>query len=104
MGLMASVGMVYALYTAQMRRAYDNARQQRPARTGVSQGHGEEPRDNVAPAQLAALGYLPNKPNVVAAVHMEELIRNPEAKGWLQLSFPIGNITLGPKRWQGGSV
>jgi hypothetical protein len=101
MALMASVGMVYALYTAQVRRAYDNARQQRPARTGVPPGHGQEPRENVAPAQLAALGYLPPQSNVVAAVHVEELVRNPEALAWLQLSFPIGNVIVGPKEVAG---
>jgi hypothetical protein len=101
MGLMASVGMVYALYTAQGRRAYDKAEHQRPAQTWVDVPTGEDNRKPVAPAQLAALGYLPAKTNLVLGIDMEELARSPEAQKLLQQSFPMGNSSFRPDQVAG---
>jgi hypothetical protein len=101
MVLMATTGLVYALMTVGVRRAHDRAlppKMRKPfdifrKKKEVSPSPAE-PGEAVAPARLAGLGYLPPGTNVVAAVHVEELLASPTAKELRGQGFKIGKVEL----------
>jgi hypothetical protein len=67
---MAIIGLIFAWWTTAYRRQRDHLEQ-----TAVNQ----EPDRvlPVAPAKLAALGYLPADSNVIVGLHVAELLSNP---------------------------
>jgi hypothetical protein len=73
---MAVLGLVYALFTKDFRRANDK-RKGRPGEEAplVTPGPRTTP-----PAELAGLGYLPADSAVVAGLHLAELLHDPEGK------------------------
>jgi hypothetical protein len=81
---MATLGLVYALATQGVRRAHDTGISGKARRTLFPPRMVEEPDQLVvAPARLAALGYLPPNMGVLVGVHVEELLANPVGKGLL---------------------
>jgi hypothetical protein len=70
MGTMAAIGLGYALVTVKDRRKNDHP-------TSTSQIVA------VAPAKLAALAYLPGNSNVIAGLHIGELLDNPSTQDLL---------------------
>lgn len=74
MAAMAAIGLSYALYTQPFRRSHDP----RPL--------PPEPLPIIArtPADLPALRYLPPRCNVVAGIHVAELLQTPGRKEWLE--------------------
>jgi hypothetical protein len=94
MAAMAALGLTFALATQKVRRQRDNL--------PVPPDEAQQviPTE---PARLPALGYLPPDTNVVAAVHVAELLDNPTAGDWLtrlRLTTPGSFLTLLPK-WTG---
>jgi hypothetical protein len=95
MVVMAGAGLILALNTVKVRREHDTAlpprlrrpfdifrkKETRPAELGEA----------VAPSRLAGLGYLPRGTNVVAAVHVEELLASPAGKELRRQGVKIGN-------------
>jgi hypothetical protein len=85
MGIMAAVGLTFALRTVQVRRGHDTARGQQafpgpePTRPVVT-----APVRLVPPAQLAGLSYLPRNTQVIAAVHVAEVLRQRSGQEWLR--------------------
>jgi hypothetical protein len=75
MAMMAAVGLIFAWVTVQDRRKRDHAEQAAAADlTRVV---------SIAPAKLAALGFLPSDTNVLVGLHLAELMNNPAARDLL---------------------
>jgi hypothetical protein len=89
MSTMATVGLVYAWWTRPDRRKRDPSE---PTLVAV-----------VAPAQLAALGYLPPDTDVIAGFHVAEALEVPVGRELLpRLRLPLADF--GPdslERWTG---
>ncbi len=90
MAAMATIGFVFAWITTDIRRQRDH-----PSETSML-----SPSEvvSVAPAQLAALGYLPAGTEAIAAIHVAELMARPETASILRLmqadraNFPLHRL------------
>jgi hypothetical protein len=94
LGIMASTaatGLVYALLTQGQRRAHDTGLTHRLHRPGLPSRPVEEPDLTVAPARLAALGYLPPDIGVLVGLHVAELKAGPAGQELLNQSFRVGD-------------
>jgi hypothetical protein len=78
MGLMAALGLIFALATVGYRRANDHKNRHADVIVPAGQGGG-----STAPAELAGLGYLPADVNVLAALQVREALRLAEGKAFL---------------------
>jgi hypothetical protein len=76
MGAMAVIGFAFAWFTTDSRRQRD--------RLGDTSAEISSQSISVAPAKLAALGYLPEGTNAIAALHFAELMAQPETRAILQ--------------------
>jgi hypothetical protein len=84
MGMMAAVGLTFALLTVQQRRAHDTARGEAQVGPEPSRPVTRAPVRVIPPAQLAGLGYLPPDTKVVAAIHVAEALQHEEGQDWLR--------------------
>ena len=92
MVLMAVVGLSYALWTTSFRRAND-------FRTKRGTILKEEDR---VPAQVLGVGFLPARCNVLAALNIAEMVRQPAARTLLDEPPPfLDGLLGGLKRWTG---
>jgi hypothetical protein len=82
MGTMALIGFLFAWNTIESRRKRD--------KLGDNQGQELTRVIAVAPARLTALGYLPADTNIVAGVHVAELLGEPAVREFLVASRPAG--------------
>jgi hypothetical protein len=87
MGLMALIGLSYALWTTGFR----NKNHQRRLIVNTRKEVAVAPAawTPVAPADLRSLGYLPADTNVVAAVHVAEILQDPVGRKFLQSGRPV---------------
>lgn len=76
MGAMAAIGFAFAWYTTESRRQRDRLGE-------MSEGISSQ-TFAVAPAKLTALGYLPEGTNVIGAVHVAELMADPQMKSLVE--------------------
>jgi hypothetical protein len=93
--LMALTGLTFALLTQHVRREHDRAlprRSRRPALPPVRPT--PESTQLHAPAQLAALGYLPPRTGVVAGLHVQEILTSPAGKELRARPIKFGNFEL----------
>jgi uncharacterized protein YbaR (Trm112 family) len=92
MVFMAMAGLALALWTVKDRRAHDTGLKARPHRPLAPpfEAPAEPPAAAVAPDKLEALGYLPPGTDVVAALHMAELLALPAGQQLLRQPIPIG--------------
>jgi hypothetical protein len=93
MGVMAAVGLAYALWTTQFRR--DNDFRSRKGTSALAQaGSG---------AQVAGLGLVPAQSNVLAAINLAEITKHPASRRLLDeprppwLAWTLDNL----KQWTG---
>ncbi|MBY0232833.1 MAG: hypothetical protein K2W96_26420, partial [Gemmataceae bacterium] len=77
MGVMAAVGLGYALATVQTRRGHDKSIPRASRRPVLPPLAPEKESVPVPPARLAGLAWLPEEMNVVAGVHVAELLKSP---------------------------
>jgi hypothetical protein len=106
---MAGAGLALALYTQHTRREHDRRlpieyqvgrikRNTAPPVADVpAPTHTEHypPLDYpTPPLQLAALGYLPGDVNVLAAVHVAELLRLPGGRQWFDQPLSVGGVEI----------
>ncbi len=75
-----AVALAFALLTEDVRRRHD-PRQAPPDEEPSPITTFDRP---VAPAQLPALGYLPRDTNLIAALHVRELLREPDGRDFLE--------------------
>jgi hypothetical protein len=104
MALMAAVGLIFALHTQKDRRAHDTALPRKSRRPALEDQPLPQQAEPDTADRLAALGYLPPRTNVVAAVRLAELLRQPAGKALLDEPFTVGSaeIRLGETaRWAG---
>jgi hypothetical protein len=94
MFLMATVGLTYALWTQKDRRAHDTDLGKRPRRFPASVEDPLPEVATVAPARLAALGYLPPDSNVVAGVHVAELMHTAAGRELLTKPLKVGSLEI----------
>jgi hypothetical protein len=86
MGLMAAVGLAFALLTVQVRRSHDfKPKPTNPVVAPVAEA--------VPPIRLAALGYLPPDTNFVAGFHVAEAMQTPTGRAFLDRSR-LGDSSL----------
>ena len=98
MGLLAGAALVFALLTTPFRRQNDYRRQDLPP-----EGLTHAPTDLPAPAELAALGYLPADCQAVAGLNVTQLQSREEGRKLLD-RFRSGNLFLGlgqVEQWTG---
>lgn len=100
--VMAGTGLTFALLTVKERRDHDSALPRKSRRPWLTdpQAPAEAPTAN----DLAGLGYLPPSTNLVAALHVAELLGSPTGKGLRSRSLKIANsdFTLDSLRdWTG---
>ncbi len=79
MGLMAAIGLAYALYTQPTRRAYDTALPPPPRRSPLADLPAPAPVVT-APAALEALRWLPPDCTLIAGVQLTELRQTEEGR------------------------
>jgi hypothetical protein len=90
---MAGIGLGYALWTTGFRRANDfRSKQGTPL---VLQA--------TAPAHVPALGLLPARSNVIAAINVAELLKQPASRPLLQEPRPalLAGLFAGLEKWTG---
>ncbi len=95
MVLMATTGLIYALVTVHVRREHDRElppKMRKPF--DIFRKKESQPGEPVAPGLLAGLGYLPAGTNVVAGVHVEELLASPADKELRGQGVTIGGVAL----------
>jgi hypothetical protein len=92
MGFMAMAGLALALWTVKDRRANDTGLKARPHRPLAPpfEAPAEPPVATVPPDKLEALGYLPAGTDLVAGVHVAELLSLPVGRQLLGQPIPIG--------------
>jgi hypothetical protein len=97
MGIMAICGLTFALYTVGFRRSNDITGVQPP---GGLHAYTGEP---TAPAKLPALGLLPAGSDIVAGIHVRDLLHTAEGKaGWDALKSGKTNDPLAKlEQWTG---
>jgi hypothetical protein len=95
MTLMATTGLIYALVTVHVRREHDRELPPKMRKAfDIFRKKETQPSEPVAPALLAGLGYLPPGTNVVAGVHVEELLARPAGKELRGQGITIGGVAL----------
>jgi hypothetical protein len=94
MFLMATVGLTFALWTQKDRRAHDLDLGKKPRRFPTLIENPPPEVATVAPARLAALGYLPPESNVVAGVHVAELLLADTGRELLTRPLKVGGLEL----------
>jgi hypothetical protein len=85
MGSMAVIGLAFALWTVQDRRSHDR----KPTEPEVVLTR------TVAPAKLPGLGYLPPDTDLIAAVHVAEVLQDPTGRELLSQFRPAQGIRGG---------
>jgi hypothetical protein len=75
--VMAAIGFAFAWFTTESRRQRD--------RLGETSAAASSQVVSIAPAKLAALGYLPRDTDAVAGIHIAELMNQPGTAAILQL-------------------
>jgi hypothetical protein len=88
---LAVLGAALLIFSGPLRRRSS----QLPAYTEPTQAAAR----SVSPAQLEALGYLPPDTNVIAGVHLGELLQSADNRALLD-QLKIGPIDLSPERIQ----
>jgi hypothetical protein len=108
---MATTGLIYALMTVNVRRAHDTElppKVRKPFEIfRKKETQPIEPAERIAPSRLAGLGYLPPGTNVVAGVHVEELLAGPGGKELRGQGVKIAGVDLkldAVKDWLGLAV
>ena len=91
MGLMAGLGLTYALLTVSQRRDNDRALSKRP-RSGRTFSVQEDNEADTRPTRLKALGYLPPETGIIAGLHLGELLTAPSAAALREQSIKIGTL------------
>jgi hypothetical protein len=100
MGLMAVVGLAYALATVDFRRNFRKPVSISPTRERTGAGTGVA---LLGPAELPALGYLPADCNFIGAVHVAEILHDPVGRRFLvaprpaPIEFALANV----EQWTG---
>ncbi len=98
MAVMAATGLGFAMKTVSVRRAHDTVlppRSRKPFERFLKKPpEPVEPAETVAPVHLAGLGYLPAGVNLVAGVHVEELLLSPAGKDVMSNGIKIGPVDL----------
>ena len=103
MGLMAAIGLAYALYTVHDRRVHD---------TAMPPPHHRSPLQDLAmptpavtpPAALEALRWLPPDVTVVAGVQVAELRQTDAGRDLMNHLFRVGKVEINAdllERWTG---
>ncbi len=92
MVLIATLGLLYALNTVGTRRSNDTALRNRRPRTFFGQNQPEP----ATPAQLAALGYLPDGVNVLVGLNLAELQHDRVGRQLLEQPLKVGNVEVRP--------
>ena len=103
MGLMAAIGLAYALYTQPTRRAYDTALPPPPRRSPLADLPAPAPVAT-APAALEALRWLPPDCTLIAGVQLTELRQTEEGRDLQNHLFRIGKWEISAdllERWTG---
>ncbi len=104
MGLMAAVGLAYALHTVHDRRAHDTAMPP-PHRRSPLQDLPTAPTPAVTPpAALEALRWLPPDVTVVAGVQVAELRQTDAGRDLMNHLFRVGKVDINAdllERWTG---
>jgi hypothetical protein len=92
MGFMAMGGLALALWTVKDRRAHDTGLKARPHRPLAPpfEAPAEPAVATVAPDKLEALGYLPAGTDLIAGIHVAELLSLPAGRQLLGQSIPVG--------------
>jgi hypothetical protein len=91
MVLMAVAGLTLALFTQKARRTHDTGKAQRPrAWPPPVETTNEEQLTPIAPARLAALGYLPGDTTLLAGVRVAEIIESQNGKQLLADPISVG--------------
>ncbi len=94
MVLMAGLGLTLALQTVGVRRANDAGLKKRATRSFFAQNQPEEAA--ASPAQLAALGYLPEGLNLLIGLNVGELQRDQAGRQLLNQPVQIGPSEIKP--------
>ena len=103
MGVMAAVGLAYALYTVTDRRAHDTALPPPPRRSPLADLPAPAPVVT-PPAALAALRWLPADCTLIAGVQLTEMRQTDEGRDLLNHLFRIGKWEINAdllERWTG---
>ena len=102
MGLMAAVGLAFALHTTADRRANDTRMPPPPRKSPLTQPVEPAPETPaVSPAALEALHWLPPGVTVVAGVQVAEMRRTDAGRELLQRPFRVGGVEADPARLEG---
>ena len=92
--LMALTGLTYALLTQHVRREHDTALPRRSRRPALPPLRETAPVEPVAPARLAALGYLPARTGIIVGLHVQEALASPAGKEWRDRPLKLAGINL----------
>jgi hypothetical protein len=111
MGLMAAVGLAYALYTVGDRRAHDTAMPPPPRRSPLAElvapnppAPAVTPAAAARPADLEAVRWLPKDTTVIAGVQVAEMRQSEAGRNLMNHLFHIGKIQIDADllaRWTG---
>ncbi len=105
MGLMATVGLAFALYTVHDRRVHDTAMPPPHRRSPLQDLATPTPTPTVTPpADLEALRWLPPDDTVVAGVQVAELRQTDSGRDLLNHLFRVGRVEVNAdllERWTG---
>jgi hypothetical protein len=94
MVVLALLALGGALETKEYRRRIDAGLPPRPKRSPVMEEIVPAGPTTVAPANLAALGYLPPKIDLVAGVHVAELLSDPTGRKLIEEPLKFGNAEM----------
>jgi len=103
MGLMAAVGLAFALYTVHDRRVHDTAMPPPHRRSPLQDLPAPTPAVT-APAALEALRWLPAGVTVVAGVQVAELRQTDAGRDLMDHLFRVGKVEINAdllERWTG---
>lgn len=102
--VMAGIGLTYALWTVQDRRAHDKALPRKVRRPWLEGRVPLPPDDVVAPAELAGIGYLPGSTGLLAVVQVQELLASPAGQDLRDTPLTLGKAQFrldAIKEWTG---